>query len=93
MELFRQIKYVNIEKYATDCFCVYKDIIPDEKHITSKKETCHVENFNSRLRHYSARLKRRTFCYTKKPYMLFLSILLFINKEYVINGNISSPIT
>ena len=37
-----------------------------------------VEGENSRLRHYLARLHRKTFCYSKSDEMLFLSIKLLV---------------
>jgi IS1 family transposase len=37
-----------------------------------------VEGENSRLRHYLARLHRKTFCYSKSKEILFLSIKLLI---------------
>jgi IS1 family transposase len=37
-----------------------------------------VERENSRLRHYLARLHRKTFCYSKSKEILFLSIKLLI---------------
>ncbi len=37
-----------------------------------------VEGENSRLRHYLARLHRKTFCYSKSVEMLRLSIRLLV---------------
>ncbi|MRM96885.1 IS1 family transposase, partial [Riemerella anatipestifer] len=36
-----------------------------ERHVTSKAETFTVEGYNSRIRHYLARFKRKTKCYSK----------------------------
>ena len=49
-------------------------------HVQSKKETYTVENYNGLLRHYLARLRRKTKCYTKSIEMLQISIALFIAK-------------
>ncbi|WP_337886035.1 IS1 family transposase, partial [Fischerella thermalis] len=38
-----------------------------------------VEGENSRLRHYLARLHRKTFCYSKSVEMLKLSIRLLVS--------------
>jgi insertion element IS1 protein InsB len=38
-----------------------------------------VEGENTRLRHYLARLKRRTLCYSKTVEMLGLSIKLLLH--------------
>ena len=41
------------------------DFIPPEQHIQSKEETYTVASYNSRVRHYLARFKRKTKCYSK----------------------------
>jgi insertion element IS1 protein InsB len=52
-----------------------------DKHIITKAETSLVESFNCRLRHYLARLKRSTLCYSK----LRLSVLMLLNKELALS--------
>ena len=54
-------------------------------HIITKKETSLVESWNCRLRHYLARLKRKTLCYSKLEEMLRISITLLVNKEIVLD--------
>ncbi len=49
-----------------------------------------IEGENSRLRHYLARLHRKTFCYSKSKEMLFLSLKLLI--YYLKNKDIYSLI-
>ena len=46
-----------------------------------------VEGENSRLRHYLARLNRKTFCYSKSDEMLCLSVKLL--GYYLKNKNLS----
>ena len=46
--------------------------------IISKTYMTRVEGENSRLRHYLARLNRKTFCYSKSEEMLFFSIKLLV---------------
>lgn len=62
----------------TDGYKVYPKFIPDGDQIISKIYMTRVEGENSRLRHYLARLHRKTFCYSKSELMLFLSIKLVI---------------
>ena len=49
----------------TDYWKAYSEIIPQRMHIQSKEKTYTVEGYNSLLRHYLARLRRKTKCYTK----------------------------
>ena len=60
--------------------------IPKEKHIKSKAETYTVEGYNSLFRHFLARLRRKTKCYTKSIKMLKYSVLLLMAKW---NGELS----
>lgn len=50
-----------------------------EKHCESKAETFTVEGYNSRIRDYLARFKRKRKCYSKKQFILEYSLkLLFL---------------
>ena len=51
---------------ASDYWKSYENIIPKEKHLQSKSETFTVVGYNSLFRHFLARLRRRTKCYSKK---------------------------
>ena len=53
--------------------------IPDEDRIISKTYMTRVEGENTRLRHYLARLHRKTLCYSKCAEMLRHSIKLLIH--------------
>lgn len=65
--------------YATDGYAVYPIFIEDADHIVKKTYMTRVEGENSRLRHYLARLHRKTFCYSKSEEMLKLSIKLLLH--------------
>lgn len=65
--------------YVTDGWPVYPVFIPDLDHIVSKTYMTRVEGENTRLRHYLARLHRRTLCYSKSVEMLGYSIRLLIH--------------
>ena len=77
-KLWAQIK--EKVKAGTDYWKAYECFIPPEKHIQTKKETYTVEGYNSLFRHFLARLRRRTKCYTKALYMLILSVKLVMSK-------------
>jgi len=69
-----------VNSYATDCWQSYEDFLPTEKHIQSKAETYTVESYNSRVRHYLARFKRKTKCYSKSLEMIVISLNLLVNR-------------
>ena len=86
-ELWSQIKSWNCYFWITDGYKVYPNFIPDGDQIISKIYMTRVEGENSRLRHYLARLNRKTFCYSKSDEMLFLSVKLL--GYYLKNKNLS----
>lgn len=65
--------------YVTDGYPVYPCFINDAEHLVSKTYMTRVEGENSRLRHYLARLHRKTFCYSKSLEMLKCSIRLLLH--------------
>ncbi len=65
--------------YITDGYVVYKKYLPEEAHIISKTGMTQVEGQNTRLRHYLARLKRKSLCYSKSEQMLNLSLRLIVH--------------
>ena len=75
--LWRRIKHRSKEAtIATDHWEAYRGFVPPAQHITGPGTTAIVECFNGRLRHYLARLHRKTKCYSKSWLMLYLSIKL-----------------
>ena len=86
-ELWSQIKSWNCYFGITDGYKVYPNFIPDGDQIISKIYMTRVEGENSRLRHYLARLNRKTFCYSKSDEMLCLSVKLL--GYYLKNKNLS----
>ena len=65
--------------YVTDGWKVYPMFIPDGDQIISKTYMTRVEGENKRLRHYLARLKRKSLSYYKSEEMLKHSIRLLIH--------------
>jgi len=64
----------------TDFWRPYEIEIPPEKHVQTKAETYTVEGYNSIIRHFLARFRRKTKCYSKSIEMVHLSLLLLFNK-------------
>ena len=78
--LWKAIKSPLIEQVMTDYWEPYKQFIPSETHVQSKAETFTVEGYNSLFRHFLARFRRKTKCYSKSEFMLRLSVMLLIAK-------------
>ena len=79
-KLWYSIKDKEIDIVATDYWQPYENFVPPEKHIQSKKETFTVEGYNSLFRHFLARLRRKTKCYSKCSVMLKYSIMFLMLK-------------
>jgi IS1 family transposase len=65
--------------YVTDAWKVYPMFIEDGDQIVSKTYMTRVEGENTRLRHYLARLHRKTLCYSKSIEMLKCSLRLLLH--------------
>lgn len=70
----------NIKLFCSDYWKSYQEMIPKHKHIQSKKETFTIEGYNSLIRHYLARFKRKTKCYSKCQKMIEYSLNLLFAK-------------
>ena len=79
--LLVKLSKFNIKKFCTDYWKVYKSLIPNEKLIQSKKETYTVESINCNIRHYLARFRRRSRCYSKCPTMVELSMWFLFERD------------
>jgi len=64
-----------------DYWRAYNEFVPKEMLVQSKAETFTVEGYNSLFRHFLARLRRKTKCYTKAKYMLVHSVKLLMMKR------------
>ena len=78
--LWDAIKNIKIGKIATDFWKPYENFIPQELHIQSKAETFTVEGYNSLFRHFLARMRRKSKCYSKSKEMLKYSVTLLMLK-------------
>ena len=75
--------------YVTDGWSVYPMFIEDGDHIVSKTYMTRIEGENTRLRHYLARLHRKTLCYSKSVEMLKCSLRLLLH--YLKYGTVPLP--
>lgn len=73
---------VEADIYATDDFRPY-NILPQERHVRSKAHTYTVESKNAQIRHYLARFRRRTKCYSKTVRMVVCSLILYFNQDII----------
>lgn len=80
LKLYETLKQTDVAFYSSDYWKCYEDILQRENHIQSKAETYTVEGYNSRIRHYLARFKRRGKCYSKAMYMIEYSLNLLMLK-------------
>jgi IS1 family transposase/transposase-like protein len=80
LKLWDKLKHLSVGAFATDCWKSYEEFIPPEQHCQSKAETYTAESYNSRIRHYLARFKRKTKCYSKTDEMIEISLNLLIEK-------------
>ena len=78
--LMNNIKEMKASYYASDYWKSYEDFIPAEKHLQTKAEIFTVEGYNSRIRHYLARFKRKEKCDSKSYYMIEISLNLLMLK-------------
>lgn len=69
--------------YYTDDWDVYRMIIPKNRHIIGKKNTVKIEQNNSNVRHYLARMTRKTKVVSKSILMIDLSLRIhwFLNEQ------------
>ena len=79
-----------IAAVMTDYWEPYEQCVPSEKHMQSKAEPFTVEGYNSLFRHFLARFRRKTKCYSKSETMLRYSVMLLMAQwngelEYILN--------
>ena len=81
-QLWQIIKCWRSFWYVTDGWKVYPMYIQPEDHLVSKTYMTRVEGENTRLRHYLARLHRKTLCYSKSVDMqrVFYPLVAILSK-------------
>jgi insertion element IS1 protein InsB len=79
LRFWNAIRQHLMSSIVSDHYKSYECIIPKEKHVQTMAQTYTVERYNSLLRHFLARMRRKSKCYSKTREMLQISILLFIH--------------
>lgn len=72
--LYEKLKHIKNCNFYTDSWKAFKEVLPADRHIVSKKETHLIESDNSNTRHFLARMTRRTKVVTKCINMLNYSL-------------------
>jgi IS1 family transposase len=67
---------------CTDYFPAYNSIVEGVTHGVGKAYTWAVESLNSRMRHYLARFRQKTFCYSKSEAMVKATLTLFFTPDW-----------
>ena len=78
--MFKKMANKSINTIFSDYYKAYESIVQDSEHIQSKAETYTIEGYNSLFRHFLARMRRKTKCYSKCDKMLEYSIRLLMLK-------------
>ena len=87
--LWQAIAFWKCYFWVSDGNPVYPGFIPAGDQIVSKTYMTRVEGENTRLRHYLARLHRKSLCYSKCIEMLKYSLRLLIH--YLKFGDVPIP--
>ena len=83
--LYQQLNTHNIQLFCSDYWKSYREVIPKPKHITSKAQTFTIEGYNSLIRHFIARFRRKSKCYSKSEKMIENTLNLLFAKR---NGSL-----
>jgi insertion element IS1 protein InsB len=81
MKLWNKVKRFATGFAATDYRKSYNEMIPAEKLLQTKAETFTVESCNGQTKHFPARFRRKTKCYSKSVEMMTLSLQLLMAKR------------
>lgn len=84
-KLWIKISEIDCKAYHTDDWPAYREFIEKEKHVVGKQGTNRIESFNSNIRHYLARFRRKTKCYSKSAEMVVLSLYLLMYKDLALS--------
>lgn len=81
-KLWQQLEMFEIDYACSDYYPAYRQVVPPEMHVETKAETCAIEGLNSRIRHYLARFRRKTFCYSKALHMVQATLTIFFTPNW-----------
>jgi insertion element IS1 protein InsB len=84
--LWEGIAHHHVAHVMTDDWQPYQTFLPPDIHTQSKAQTFTAEGYNRLFRHFLARLRRKSKCYSKSLDMLLYSVLLLMKR----NGNLQT---
>lgn len=79
--LWNRVKDFAKGNVMSDYWKSYREMIPAEQLVQSKSETYTVESYNGLIRHFLARFRRKTKCYSKSEEMIKYTLILFMAKR------------
>ncbi|MEG1572294.1 MAG: IS1 family transposase [Bacteroidales bacterium] len=86
LKLWEKVGQLAEGMVAADYWKPYNDIVPSEKLVQTKAETYTVESYNGLIKHFLARFRRKSKCYSKSEEMIVLSLkLLFAQRNKTLN--------
>ncbi|MEZ5452561.1 MAG: IS1 family transposase [Thiothrix sp.] len=80
--LLDRVKGFNFRLFCTDDWGAYDRLLPEDKHLVTKKFTQSIERQNLNFRTRIKRLQRKTICFSKSIEMHDKVIGEFINREF-----------
>ena len=80
--LWKQLNLFEGSTVFTDYFPAYDSIVEGVTHVVGKAYTWGIESLNSRVRHYLARFRRKTFCYSKSEAMVKATLTIFFTPDW-----------
>ena len=81
--LWNRVKIFAKGIVTTDFWKSYEEIVPSEQLLQTKTETYTVESYNGLIRHFLARFRRKTKCYSKSEDILKYSLMLLLAKKII----------
>ena len=81
--LWQQLEMFDLKHVCTDHYPAYRQIVPHYMHVETKSETAAIEGLNSRIRHYLARFRRKTFYYSKAKHMVRATLTIFFTHNWI----------
>ena len=79
--LWQQLNLFEESVVCTDHFPAYETFVPEHQHVATKAETWGIESLNSRIRHFLARFRRKTFRYSKALHRVKATLILFLTPD------------
>ena len=76
-----KVKEFAVGIVAADYWKSYNEMISKEQLVQTKSQTYTVESYNGQIRHFLARFRRKTKCYSKSEQMINYTLMLFFAKR------------